>query len=142
MQKRTYAIVGDKVLITHNINYRGTIIPNGAIGRVTSIDKARDAVVADIIKPTPMNNITFERHTSPAIMCGNTQLRRIQMPLELACAQTIHGAQGDTEEAIATRIDDEWKNKMWEREMLFTLLTRVGKLEDIYFAGYQYACVK
>lgn len=68
----------------------------------------------------------------------NVQLRRTQMPLELAVAQTIHGGQGDTEAAIATCLDGEWKNHLWMREMLFTLLTRVGRLEDIYLVGYRY----
>lgn len=66
---------------------------------------------------------------------NSEQLRRNQLPLELACANTIHGCQGDTLSAVATTIDDAKENHMWSRLMLFTLLTRVQNMRDIYFVG-------
>ena len=37
--------------------------------------------------------------------------------------------------AIATYVDNTWQNQLWSRDMLFTLLTRVQRLSDIYLVG-------
>ena len=140
MQKSTFAIIGEKVCVTHNTYYRRQLIPNGAIGVVRSINHASESVVVDIIKPKRIDSVLFKREFSPTITTAqNVQLRRSQLPLELAVAQTIHGGQGDTEGAIATCLTSTWKNQMWLREMLFTLLTRVGNLSDIHFVEYECA---
>lgn len=62
MTKQTFAIVGDKVTVTHNIVLSSSaVIPNGAIGTVVSIDHDRECVVVDIKKPVEMPAVRFHR---------------------------------------------------------------------------------
>ena len=80
--------------------------------------------------------VGFPRSTSQVVFGqGNLQLKRKQFPLVLACVFTIHASQGGTEMAIATYVDNCWENQLWSRDMLFTLLTRVQRLSDIYLVG-------
>lgn len=62
MTRTTFAVVGEKVTVTHNIVLSATtVIPNGAIGRVVSIDHEKEAVVVDITKPLEMPGVRFHR---------------------------------------------------------------------------------
>lgn len=118
----------------------GKIIPNGAQGMVTAINDDNTCVTVDVERPAPMSGVQFHMQWSPVTMGPHgVQLKRYQMPLELACASTIHSAQGDTEKCVATCIDGSWMHTMWAREMLFTLITRVGHLEDLIFVGFRCA---
>lgn len=80
--------------------------------------------------------LPFLRSQVTLLHRASLQLKREQFPLELACATTVHDSQGDTCTCIATSADDRWQNRMWSRQMLFTLLTRVERMNQIYFAGY------
>lgn len=62
MTRKTFAICGDRVCVTHNIiGRRGKVIPNGAQGTVTAIDAKHCAVTVDIEKPFAMSNVRFTR---------------------------------------------------------------------------------
>lgn len=133
MPAKTYVIVGYRVIVTKNTTLStGVLIPNGAIGTCTAIN-SDGSVLVDIEKPRPLPAVRLTTQSSQIITSGrNCQLQRTQLPLELAAAQTIHGAQGETEPLIATSM----AYHMWQKEMLFTLLTRVEKLNHIYIVAY------
>ena len=126
------AIVGDRMAVTLNTTLpHGTLIPNGTIGVVEKLDT--DTITLRL----PNGSLVgFPRSTSHVVFgYGNLQLKRKQFPLVLACVFTIHASQGGTEMAIATYVDNTWQNQLWSRDMLFTLLTRVQRLSDIYLVG-------
>lgn len=62
MMRTTYAIVGAKVCVTHNIVLPSSqLIPNGASGIVTEITES-GSVVVDIEKPCPAKHVTFNKY--------------------------------------------------------------------------------
>lgn len=64
------------------------------------------------------------------------QLRRLQFPLKLAAAETIHSMQGITVPRLAMYLDDDFRHMMWSRAMLFSILTRVQRLSDLWICGF------
>ena len=146
MPPRTYAITNARVCITANIDLpNGTHISNGAVGRISAIHHATAAsgspsVSVIIERPqalrgleVTLSSVASATFTGP----GGVQLKRHQLPIELACAMTIHSVQGDTELCIACTMDGTRKNMLWLREMLFTLTTRVESLDGLYLLNFR-----
>ena len=61
--------------------------------------------------------------------------RRDQWPLRYYICQTIHKTMGDTVDRIATMVTGVDMFKLWEREMLLVLMSRVRNLDHIVFVG-------
>lgn len=134
MPEKTHAIVGEPVAVTCNIQVGKLFIPNGAVGTVTKVVRDPPQVVVDLEHPEPHPNITLTPTTThPMVGPGKQQLRRTQMPVEMARFMTIHRCQGDTHGCIATCVSSAWAHQLWEREMFFTLLTRVETLSTMHF---------
>ena len=73
---------------------------------------------------------------SPVINNQATFLRRYFFPLKNYVASTIHKCLGDTFPEIITKISLTENNyKLWEKEQLLVLLSRVSKIDEITFVG-------
>ena len=73
---------------------------------------------------------------TPVITNKSTFLRRYSFPLKNYVASTIHKCLGDTFPKIVSKVSlNESSYKIWEKEQLLVLLSRVSKLEDITFIG-------
>ena len=82
----------------------------------------RKTVVAKVFTPVLKNNTSF--------------LRRYFFPIKNYVASTIHKCIGDTFPSIVTKISLSDKHfKIWDKEQLLVLLSRVSKLQDITFVG-------
>ena len=64
-----------------------------------------------------------------------TICRRVQFPLKLFTASTIHKTMGDTLFKIATQITSDKEYRLWMREQLYVLISRVRDLNNITFVG-------
>ena len=86
-------------------------------------------------------NCGWQKHNvskvyTPVINNGSCFLRRYFFPLKNYVASTIHKCLGDTFPKIVTKISVTESNyKIWEKEQLLVLLSRVSKLEDLTFVG-------
>ena len=92
--------------------------------------------------PIRVGEVEFHRVDKPNVVFGSVQLKRVQFPLELCVATTIHDIQGTTAQRIATHGDANWRPLIWSRLMLFTLLTRVQRLSDITICNFDRGIVR
>ena len=82
----------------------------------------RKAIVSKIYTPNFNKETTF--------------LRRFSFPLKNYVASTIHKCLGDTFPKITTKISLTENNyKIWEKEQLLVLLSRVRRIEEITIVG-------
>ena len=73
---------------------------------------------------------------SPVITNEGIFLRRFFFPVKNYVASTIHKCLGDTFPKIVTKVSSTDKNyKIWEKEQLLVLLSRVSRLDDLTFVG-------
>ena len=73
---------------------------------------------------------------TPVMTNQNKFLRRFFFPLKNYVASTIHKCLGDTFPKIITKISLSENNyKIWEKEQLLVLMSRVSKLDDITLVG-------
>jgi predicted GIY-YIG superfamily endonuclease len=67
---------------------------------------------------------------------GLVKGRRTQFPLRYYLANTIHRLMGETCREAATEISTTKKeNRLWQREQLLVLLSRVPSLRNLHFVG-------
>ena len=64
-----------------------------------------------------------------------TICRRIQFPLKLYVASTIHKTMGETLPTVATQIVGAQEFSLWLPEQLYVVMSRVRSLVDITFVG-------
>lgn len=84
-------------------------------------------------------------HTKRIPLCNSIEIvvgkgfkkaRRFQLPLVHFGATTIHKAMGQTCDFLATRLSvTDTEYKIWSREQLLVVLSRVRKLSDLKFVG-------
>lgn len=135
MEPVCHLIQGSRVTFTRNFTIRGVTVYNGGGGIVLSIEGP--TVRVDVDYPLPVGHVDVPKMDLPEISLHNIKLKRLQFPLELAVAKTIHDVQGFTAASIATYLTKLRKHMMWSWSMFFTLLTRVEHLRDIWFCGFE-----
>jgi hypothetical protein len=88
--------------------------------------------------PEHWEPITFRRRVTNTIVvgAGATKARREQWPLRHYVCSTIHKVIGETIPFLATQISHSSpKYRLWQREQLLTVLSRVEELSGITFVG-------
>ena len=88
--------------------------------------------------PATWREVTVSRRTTPPVVVGRfLQMgRRTQFPVRYYLASTIHRIQGDTVPVLATELSTTNRDlKLWQREQLAVLISRVSHLDDIIFVG-------
>ena len=61
--------------------------------------------------------------------------RRIQLPVKMYVASTVHKIMGDTVPSLATQIVGGKKFALWAKEQLYVVLSRVTDLSNVTFVG-------
>ena len=82
--------------------------------------------------------IQIRPRTTLPVFVGNrnTKARRLQFPLAYHVASTAHKIQGENCNHIATQVSDiEAKYRLWQKEQLYTILSRVEQFTSITFVG-------
>ena len=96
---------------------------------VTSSDES-------ILLMSGWRKVTVNQVYTPVYTNKTSFLRRYFFPLKNYVASTIHKCLGDTFPKIVTKISSTDSDyKLWEKEQLLVLLSRVSKLEEITFIG-------
>jgi ATP-dependent exoDNAse (exonuclease V) alpha subunit len=122
--------VGAQVMVRNNTMMEVGIF-NGTMGLVTAVDRYTIQVrfwVGDQFEkdPRPVPRAIFTVPVGEA-----AELAMTQYPLTLAYACTIHKVQGLTLDSI--RLD---ARSCWEPGQLYTALSRVRRLEDLFLHGF------
>ena len=66
---------------------------------------------------------------------NSTVCRRVQFPLKMYVASTVHKIMGDTVPSLATQIVGGKKFSYWLKEQLYVVVSRVTDLSHITFVG-------
>ena len=88
--------------------------------------------------PACWPRIEVKARTTPPIVVGyGLQMgRRTQYPARFYICTTIHRIQGETLSLVATRVTDSTKEyKLWLKEQLAVLISKVRTCKDIIFVG-------
>ena len=88
--------------------------------------------------PTSWPRIEVRARTTPPVVVGRgLQMgRRTQYPVRFYICTTIHRIQGDTLSLVATQVTDSTREyKLWLKEQLAVLISRVRTCKDIIFVG-------
>lgn len=118
--------VGAFVMITTNVNTDLGIV-NGTIGTITEI--MDDAI--HLINHKTKHSICLKR---AAVDCefAHHGLLRLQFPLQLAYAFTVHKAQGCEFDRVVLDVNPK---KMFSSGHLYTMLSRAKSLKSIFIVG-------
>ena len=153
--------VGARVMLTSNVSISDRLI-NGQIGTVASVKRNSDAVVEVIYVKfddvnagvLQMNNDVFARHNHVVpltriegqILIGPSTTKgvitRIQFPLMLAWACTVHKVQGLTLDNAVISFQLE-KQKIFNYGQMYVALSRVKTIDGLYCIGnYNSAAIR
>ena len=151
--------VGAKVMITKNHDVADKLV-NGTLGVVTGFSKGLNGKIKTIwIKPDDNsvgkskistltsaqrgafpNSIPIARKEDRITIAKNSSFKRLQFPLKLAYAATIHKYQGRSLDTIVIGGFD--KARGWKEGMFYTALTRCKRAEGVFLPGFQPLCIK
>ena len=138
--------------LTYN-NLRGTAnLPRFSQGQLCLVEKLPtnqdDSVHARILPPGTrhVNPNTDTQHWTRAIIkkrdsfnviigSGMQKGRRHQYPLNYNIASTAHKAMGETLPSIATRIEEGSHYRLWDRNQLLVIISRITNLDHLIFIG-------
>lgn len=121
--------VGAQVMLVINLDFDKGLV-NGSRGVVTKVGP-EPTVIFDNGCEEVIERCYFESDT------GNTILRRLQFPLILAWALTIHKCQGATLTNVITDL-----RKVFCNGQSYVTLSRVKSLEGLFLLGINYQAIK
>ena len=145
---------GAVVRMTYNQNYGPAIFNQGQLALVDTLPDQNlaqnDQTLGLVLIPPGTHNvdnrdsswksISVKRHTTSPIPVGNgnQNARRIQWPITLNLASTVHKVIGLTCEAIGTELNQNMITlRLWQKEQFLVLISRVKRLNAIYFVGHK-----
>ena len=130
--RRSVALhVGATVNVVRNLVLSDKRVFNGSQGVITSLTDA--SVAVHVQWPEDVGVVTFVSTKSEEVCYRHKTLTRSQLPLESSVANTVHFSQGRTAEMVATMI----QGSLWTPRLLYTLITRVKKFEDLYLVDHK-----
>ena len=119
-----------QVMLSVNIDTEKGLV-NGSRGVITGFNGGNPEVLFDNGKRLTITPNTFECQTQTCI------IRRVQIPLVLAWATTIHKCQGSTLTHAITDLRDAFCNAQ-----AYVTLSRLKSLDGLYLIGIDYSKIK
>jgi len=119
-----------QVMLSVNIDTEKGLV-NGSRGIITGFTGGNPDVLFDNGKRLTITPNTFECQTQTCI------IRRVQIPLVLAWATTIHKCQGSTLTHAVTDLRDAFCNAQG-----YVTLSRLKSLDGLYLIGIDYSKIK
>ena len=119
-----------QVMLSVNIDTEKGLV-NGSRGIITGFTNGNPDVMFDNGKRLTITPNTFECQTQTCI------IRRVQIPLVLAWATTIHKCQGSTLTHAITDLRDTFCNAQ-----AYVTLSRLKSLDGLYLIGIDYSKIK
>jgi ATP-dependent DNA helicase PIF1 len=119
-----------QVMLSVNIDTEKGLV-NGSRGIITGFTGGNPDVLFDNGKRLTITPNTFECQTQTCI------IRRVQIPLVLAWATTIHKCQGSTLTHAVTDLRDAFCNAQG-----YVTLSRLKSLDGLYLMGIDYSKIK
>ena len=117
--------IGARVVVTRNLNVQQGVV-NGALGMVTNITKNKVMVTLDT---GHLEGISRVKEVIPR---GDTVVHRLQFPLDLAWAVTVHRVQGITVEKSIAHVD----STMFEVGQAYMALSRVKSSAGLHLHSF------
>jgi ATP-dependent DNA helicase PIF1 len=118
--------VGAQVMLTKNLDIAAGMV-NGSRGIIAGFTADHIPVVK-----FKTGNISVISHEKWDVDAGDYIISRVQIPLILAWATTIHKSQGQTLDCIAIDIG----NNVFESGQVYTALSRVRDLDGLYILDF------
>ncbi len=121
---------GAQVMLTVNMDTERNLV-NGSRGVIVGFTCNNPDVLFDSGHKITISPTTFECQTQTCI------IRRVQVPLVLAWATTIHKCQGSTLSHAITDLRDAFCNAQ-----CYVTLSRLKSLDGLYLVGIDYSKIK
>ncbi|GMH21514.1 hypothetical protein Nepgr_023356 [Nepenthes gracilis] len=134
--------IGARVMLTKNVNINRKLV-NGAAGTVSNFFVTKDGAVRDLCSDNGCGLLPIVRFDSGRewvvepemwiVMEGDKVCaRRMQIPLVLAWALSIHKCQGMTLDRLHTNL-----SRAFDYGMVYVALSRVRSLEGLHLSGFK-----
>jgi len=121
--------VGAQVMLVSNLDAENGLV-NGSRGVVTKLD-ANPTVIFDNGCEIEIERVTFEADS------GKAYFKRLQIPLILGWALTIHKCQGATLSFVVTDL-----SKVFCNSQSYVTLSRVRSLDGLFLLGINFKAIK
>ena len=152
-QRSLFLHVGQVLRLTYNNKHGSAAVPQFSQGQCCVVQRLpTDAYQQLWVKLVPPGQRYFDPNDMPnepgwevfnlrpapshccVVSAGQTKARRNQYRVTYFVCSTVHRALGDTLPRIATNISiREHRYRLWERQQLLVVLSRVASLDDILF---------
>lgn len=152
--KKLYLFKNWVYQLTFNNNKNTRNLPRFSQGQLCLIEKLPtgqdDSVHVRILPPGTRQVNLNDNHTiaewrraiikrrdsfSVIVGTGMQKGRRNQYPLNYNISCTAHRAMGETLPSVATRIEEGTHYRLWDRNQLLVIISRVTNLDNITFIG-------
>ncbi|GAB4860568.1 hypothetical protein Ancab_040049 [Ancistrocladus abbreviatus] len=139
--------IGARVMLTKNIDVKSKLV-NGAAGTVTGFQMTNGSRIWNVCSSDGSGLLPIVRFDSGqefviepetwAVMEGDKVFaRRMQIPLVLAWAMSIHKCQGMTLDSLHTDL-----SRSFGYGMVYVALSRVRSLEGLHLSGFKRRMIK
>ncbi|KAL2932636.1 ATP-dependent DNA helicase pfh1 [Bienertia sinuspersici] len=128
---------GARVMLTKNLNVKGQLV-NGATGKITGFKKAIKGNIVKICDRKMLPIVKFDCGTEMVMkplkwnveVGDKIRATRLQLPLILAWAMSIHKSQGMTVDRLHTNL-----SKAFGFGMIYVALSRLRSLDGLSFSS-------
>lgn len=138
---------GARVMLTKNLDVKQKLV-NGAVGTVIGFKETNATAVRKlgsndglgllpIVKFDSGRELVVDRESWYVMEGDQIRAQRIQIPLVLAWAMSIHKCQGMTLERLHTNL-----SKAFGYGMVYVALSRVTSLEGLHLSGFKLSKIK
>ncbi|KNA07259.1 hypothetical protein SOVF_173520 [Spinacia oleracea] len=129
--------VGARVMLLQNLNVKGRLV-NGATGTIIGFKKSCKSDIAKICEHKLLPIVKFDSgcdkeigtHTWSVMVGDRARATRLQLPLMLAWAMSIHKSQGVTLDRLHTNL-----SQAFGYGMIYVALSRLRSLDGLSFSS-------